>query len=74
MERFKHKTILTNNTDPLNMPVWRKRLLVVLVSICMTQHLSQWILLTRLSLRRRLVDGLWLWRTAGILHPRLRRE
>ena len=69
---FDYKNILTTNTDPLNMPVWRKRLLVVLVSICMTQQLFQWILLTHLSLFRRLVDGLRLWRTSGILHPRLR--
>lgn len=40
--------VLTTTIDPLNLPLWRKKLLVVLVSICMTLRLSQWILLTHL--------------------------
>lgn len=40
------RDVLTIIIDPLNMPVWRKNLLVVLVSICMILQLSQWILLT----------------------------
>ena len=40
------RDVLTIIIDPLNMPVWRKNLLVVLVSICMIPQLSQWILLT----------------------------
>jgi hypothetical protein len=39
---------LTIAIDPLNMPGWRKKLLVVLVSICMTLQFHQWILLTHL--------------------------
>lgn len=39
---------LTANIDPLNMPLWRKKLLVVLVSICMTLQLFQWVSLTHL--------------------------
>lgn len=45
---FHVRDVLTINIDPLNMPLWRKKLLVVLVSICMTLQLLQWILLTHL--------------------------
>jgi hypothetical protein len=42
------RVVLTINIDPLNMPLWRKKLLVVLVSICMALQLLQWILLTHI--------------------------
>jgi hypothetical protein len=42
------RDVLTINVDPLNMPLWRKKLLVVLVSICMALQLLQWILLTHI--------------------------
>jgi hypothetical protein len=42
------RDVLTSNVDPLNMPLWRKKLLVVLVSICMVLQLLQWILLTHI--------------------------
>lgn len=45
---FYARDVLMISIDPLNMPLWRKKLLVVLVSICMTLRLFQWILLTHL--------------------------
>jgi hypothetical protein len=47
-ESYTYHNVLTINIDPLNMPLWRKKLLVVLVSICMALQLFQWILLTHL--------------------------
>jgi hypothetical protein len=45
------RDVLTINVDPLNMPLWRKKLLVVLVSICMALQLLQWISLTHVQSR-----------------------